>query len=347
MMKVALVFLIAAWMSAGDVFAQAAPPPEAWFKFNQSLYPLSGPVGLLNNSQAYVDDRFGNRYRALYIMPGRYVAYSQPIFGLARIPREVTISFWIKLEDLLGYKKILSGNTSYGNGEDRFGIVLRGDSLALRRDKGQAPAPWDFRLLESEWKLHSGGSGWYFVTLIYKEFVSRVFVGRFGQPDLNCSYNFLGSWTQHWEDVLFWIIGDFRGEGASRFAIDDLKIWGSALSIDQVQQLFNNSGSNGNAGRIASEETPDKSIDAALKVYPNPAGDEIKVAFYKQEAGGLNLQIRDATGRLLYDERLQNIEAGAHVHTISGLKGRGIARGFYLLNVYSSEYRQTVKVIVQ
>src|SRR5262249_52121055 len=153
--------------------------PDVSWSFNNSYQPDDGRImatlpGQMSG-EIFTTDRFGFSNSALFTgNPQMKLSMNSdhPFFGLNAVPTEVTITCWIKLDNLEGYKTLFLG-------DDRFGLVIKEGVPGLRRNKGAAPQPWDFTMIEPGWRLEQEGAGWYFVALVCKQYVTRMFVGKY------------------------------------------------------------------------------------------------------------------------------------------------------------------------
>jgi len=78
-------------------------------------------------------------------------------------------------------------------------------------------------------------------------------------------------------------------------------------------------------------------------VYPNPATDELEIRFASDEETTYQIQLFDASGRLVYDKTHNGTEG---LNT-SKLNVSEFKRGLYLLQLKSGEHSQIQKVILE
>ena len=80
-----------------------------------------------------------------------------------------------------------------------------------------------------------------------------------------------------------------------------------------------------------------------VSVYPNPATDQLNIAFTLQENESVHYRLTDATGKVLQMENL-NAAMGENHHTLNVSK---LSKGFYLLEISTSKGSSVRKVMVQ
>jgi len=81
-------------------------------------------------------------------------------------------------------------------------------------------------------------------------------------------------------------------------------------------------------------------------VFPNPTADKISIKLFAKTAGTYKIGIYDYSGRLVYDENVQQISASVStIHEIS-LSSAGLVKGMYVLRVISDVMPvKTLKII--
>ena len=83
-----------------------------------------------------------------------------------------------------------------------------------------------------------------------------------------------------------------------------------------------------------------------FSVFPNPFVDKVSIKLFAKTAGTYKIGIYDYSGRLVYDENVQQIAASVNtVHEIS-LSSAGLVKGMYVLRVISDVMPiQTLKIM--
>ncbi len=80
-----------------------------------------------------------------------------------------------------------------------------------------------------------------------------------------------------------------------------------------------------------------------FSIYPVPANDRINIQFGDNAKGMIKLTITDVTGRILYSEDYSDIQKGQ----VKSVNSSNLNEGMYLVNVISSGYRITKKIVVR
>lgn len=102
----------------------------------------------------------------------------------------------------------------------------------------------------------------------------------------------------------------------------------------------------GISGRPALPAITETNISSLIRVYPNPATENITVQLGIKKAGAVNITMVDVSGRLVFSKQ-QQYAAGKQNIVIPSLKQKGITAGTYLLKVTTSEETKLSKIIVQ
>lgn len=228
------------------------PTPNVWWSFDKSSESSNGLITDLYANQrahlqgkwSYVTDRFGNADGAIHFADNAsYVlGYKEPsgseFFGLTSNLDNFTISFWVKVTaNASGQLPSLLYYTS-GYDNQKFGLEASDSTLSAIRTKVDNQN-WKFKF----WKTAAldGGAGWYQIVTVYSSHYMRIYVRKPEQDQflsrLGNRYEWLGTYKQPVGGVKNWIIGENSGNKIE--AIDDFMVWDKALTIDQVQQLFN------------------------------------------------------------------------------------------------------------
>jgi type IX secretion system substrate protein len=93
------------------------------------------------------------------------------------------------------------------------------------------------------------------------------------------------------------------------------------------------------ASRIADFETN----PVTFNVYPNPANEQVTIAFSADNASIYSIRIIDMTGRIMQTEEVNSV-AGDNMHTM-GLNG--LAKGIYILELRTGDDFNKVKLMIQ
>ena len=84
--------------------------------------------------------------------------------------------------------------------------------------------------------------------------------------------------------------------------------------------------------------------DNKISIYPNPAIDNATLELTVVDAGNAVMKIYDINGKLIYSERMGNLNEGLHRYSIDCSK---FQHGIYLMNVTIGNYTATSKLIVR
>jgi hypothetical protein len=81
----------------------------------------------------------------------------------------------------------------------------------------------------------------------------------------------------------------------------------------------------------------------SLIAYPNPTSSNLTVEFTSDQAQDVNMTMRDASGRVVYNE-MKAVATGANATLIDVST---FAKGIYMLQLQSNNTTETLRVIVQ
>ncbi|GEM_PF-4623577 len=173
---------------------------------------------------------------ALKLKPGEYLPIPD-FFGAfltpSQIPEEATITFWMKYEKDGSRKSIFYGDK---DGNSYLGLSIKGNSLILSRKESYRDASSEFPIVETQNILNE--SGWYFVAISYHKYFLKLWVGKSGQHQMACSYQWLPTFNQGWSSISSFGLGSKGGLGSSIDAIGDFKVYDTALKKEEVHNLF-------------------------------------------------------------------------------------------------------------
>ena len=87
--------------------------------------------------------------------------------------------------------------------------------------------------------------------------------------------------------------------------------------------------------------------DVNLQVYPNPAEEQLTIAYELNMHSKVSITILDMLGKVIYIYQEMN-EAGSHRLTLEEMKTKYfINEGTYILKFSSDEYSTTHKIMIQ
>lgn len=329
--------------------AQVLRTPDIWWTLDDIqnhgglIHELNNPDihGNIFGTAQFVTDRKTQAGKALHLGANSYVMFptvdlsnlDRSFFGLGRIPEEVTITCWIKITigNSFPRREIFAG-------DQRLGMSLISDTLALRRHTGQTVVsqPWDLKLLESLDAIQT--SGWYYVALVYAPFYSHVYVGKQGSQTMTCSFNFMGTYTQSWAPITEYMIGSKSGSVIE--AIDDFKIWGSVVGQQDLYNLFVQDNIDPYAaGRISGSNTPGdaqeqaavpEEVEETLTVHPNPAHNKLTIVVRSGRDQHAILKIFTLSGNTVWSQEA-TLTRGDNIVQFPSISKYKLSPGAYLV----------------
>lgn len=105
---------------------------------------------------------------------------------------------------------------------------------------------------------------------------------------------------------------------------------GNELAIDNIE-----------VSTVLSTDEPE--VFKQLQVFPNPAAQNINLAFHLESSEDAVLELVDITGKVLRVERLGKLAIGEH---LIELERNGIANGVYLVKLRSGNASSTTRVVL-
>ena len=120
-----------------------------------------------------------------------------------------------------------------------------------------------------------------------------------------------------------WVAFRYNDAGAWSYgmAVDDVILSGIVTSVNEIGNYLNN-----------------------LKVYPNPAIDNIQLSFELPGNNNLSIAILDVTGRIIKNENKGFITQGLHTYS---LDVSDIAAGIYTVRLNTNEGNSVKQLIIQ
>jgi PKD repeat protein len=249
------------------------------------------------------------------------------------ISNSITISAWIRPD---------------GNPANRV-VLIKGDPNGYRlgiRNNGKV----EFSLynavdgsnivMESNSNYPANGTAWTHVTATFDGFRSAIYInGILDNELISPPFQILTS-----ESELF--IGANKTEGARWFGdLDDLRLYGRALTDDEISDLYNQPNSNfriaSSLGKFGQSGIEINEMDESLietdyfsiktKIYPNPIDEKLNILFADSESSVINIMVFDMMGRK-YVEKSVIPEDGKVILDFSGM---GMSKGTYNLVIQS------------
>lgn len=117
----------------------------------------------------------------------------------------------------------------------------------------------------------------------------------------------------------------FESDGGNNLYIDNINIYAGDPSDDLILGL-------------------DESVEFAdIKLYPNPADNEVKLSFGLASAQEVMLEITDLTGKVVQANEIKANEG----NNLVMMNTSDFAQGVYFLNVYSGNKRSTLQFVIK
>ena len=138
-------------------------------------------------------------------------------------------------------------------------------------------------------------------------------------------------------DLIIGNIGEFElmsttAPAPYKGAFDELKMFNYALPLSEVQALYSQA-----------TLSTDKFLSKKGIIYPNPVKDQISIQLPDYKKSSLTATLRDMTGKIIINEKINSSEKGVFILNISSRK----ASGTYILNVSGENLNRNFKVIVE
>lgn len=254
-----------------------------------------------------------------------------------------TITFWVKLDWHINNNIFLGANISVASNKVfEFGV----DESAFyfeQKYKSENTDNGIYRYTLAEPFSLDDLDKWYFVSMIFDGFYTRVYIAEKSTGDFKCHYWWDG-FNNHpdWEATTSWQ-WLFNAYNQSNSDLDDVMVWyGHKLSKTQIDALFECQKKGSAADclgdipmpsattvsiakrvelvdeQIDEEEMITREKEGGLRIYPNPVSNEFKADFYLPYEGKVQLQLLDISGRLLMNKE-GNLQSGfnqVHVQNV-------------------------------
>ncbi len=138
-------------------------------------------------------------------------------------------------------------------------------------------------------------------------------------------------------DLIIGNIGEFElmsttAPAPYKGAFDELKMFNYALPLSEVQALYSQA-----------TLSTDKFLSKKGIIYPNPVKDQISIQLPDYKKSSLTVTLRDMTGKIIINEKINSSEKGVFILNISNRK----ASGTYILNVSGENLNSNFKVIIE
>jgi hypothetical protein len=257
------------------------------------------------------------------------------------ITETITISAWVK-PNSVHIRRVLSktGPNGYEFGTSNLGKL----EFRLTTSSGST------YLLRSNSDYPSDGNTWIHIAATFDGTTSRIYIN--GALDASASFApaLIGSNTSG----LY--IGSLNGNNRWQGAIDDLRLYGRALSAIEILNLANSGGAlrtnenpilkQGSASStenssVFDKDTQEKNRPGVTRMFPNPVLDLINLELSNSQEERVQVSIFDMKGILLLDREFES-ENGTLVLDISKL---GLKPGTHVLLVNTNGTQQVFKFL--
>jgi hypothetical protein len=267
-------------------------------------------------------------------------------FGIAphnsslEIPSTLTIAGWVK-PNVLHKGTILQKEN--GNGFE-FWLDSNGQ-LEFRLNRGNNGT--SFRL-RSTYNYGGELGSWIHVAATYDGTTSRIYIN--GVENISASYGPINIGTTSGNLVIGALGSIQRFNGA----LDDIRLYGRALSAAEITHLANPSQAlriSGASAKISSENTLGSMVEDSKRqreflekpsyLYPNPVQDILNLMVYGEKQSSVNIMIFDSKGVLIME---REFETNNGVLTID-VNSMNLKPGIHILLVNKEGNLETLKFI--
>ncbi|HBK82313.1 MAG TPA: hypothetical protein DDZ41_01745 [Flavobacterium sp.] len=125
---------------------------------------------------------------------------------------------------------------------------------------------------------------------------------------------------------------------------DDLQIYDEALPLEAIVALSTPEISP--LAKITSPETAiaEENEDTVFTIYPNPMRNYLKILLDVRQSGSLKLEIKDLTGKKVYEMNQSNIGEGSHLIELQNLN---LPASIYVLSIKAGDIIRNEKILVE
>ncbi len=309
-------------------------------------------------------DRFGLSTGA-YQFNGQsdFIDLSNHASSFNQLTGSVSISFWVKTpidtpQAIFGIAKVPTTSTTNGTnifiGENVTGyntdeLITTGNrsSLSIYNISSHENPNDRCFLFDNDWH--------HFV-IVYNTNSTIIYLDNSQLPSLITNYGNDHGQFPNIPSTSIVSLGSryFNGQGVFlKGALDDFRIYNSALNLTEVASLYYEIGKNG-AGRSNSSaqtiiiETGSSIMSSTshfksneIKVYPNPAKDHLFIDSRENSVGG-SITIVNSIGQSVFETEINSVQYEIDLSTWTG-------KGIYFLQIYDDNHilKETTKIILQ
>ncbi|MBM2841049.1 MAG: hypothetical protein HW412_1577, partial [Bacteroidetes bacterium] len=308
-----------------------------------AFYPFSGNAsdssGFSNNGTVHGAILTPNRQgipNSAYAFDGITSYIEVPNSTSLNFQQSVTINFWMRVD---AFYEREQHPLSHGNWQNRWKI-----SISNRRLRWTVKTTTGIKDLDSETELST--NVWYNVTVLYSGSDFEVYLNG----DLDAFTSWSGTILQTTIDfTIGQVLPNNQGFNFSG-ALDDIRIYNYALSVEQIRIL---SGGTTGVGEDGAELLP--TIYSLEQNYPNPFNPTTRIHFAIPVGtyGHTSLRVYDVLGRELATLINEMLEPGKHAVTFSAEGGSAsggdastLSSGVYFYRLTSPTGTITRKMIL-
>jgi len=295
----------------------------ASFSFSGNLTDNSSSnIQLVNHGTSFTQDASNIANSALALSGGDYLSFNS---NAVKTPFPITISAYVKLDDLSGVNTIFNSDNEFNHYHGYWFNITPSGQLALNysgADGGQSPS--NRRTFITSQSIQTGQ--WYqLIGIIRGSQDMSIYVdcneltGTYnGTGDVNVSYSNFDSY-----------IGQFIGATTLpnglpfNGSIDELNIWSRELTASEIGDVCNNT--------LAIEDNKMEN----LTIFPNPSKDIVNITF--ENAGAHTVTVIDNVGHTL--ENITSSNGTCQVDVTQ------YASGVYTIIIQYSGGKSTHKII--
>lgn len=307
--------------------------PVAYYPFNGNADDESG---LDNHGSVHgvmlVADRFGNANSAYYF-DGVDDHIRVPNHASLNFRDEISISFWMKIEQFYSREAY---PISHGNWENRWKISIIPDKRIRWTIKTDYGVNSGIKDLDSQTQLVTDTL--YNITVLYDDSTFEIYIN--GELDVSSSWSGLILPT-----TIDLTIGQVLPNNPNynfKGVLDDIRIYNYALSVEEIQNIYNESAS-------IKEPRDYLTESQILQTYPNPFVKSIVIDYLLtgRDSALTTLKIYNILGQHIRTLIKEKQKAGRYTVRWDGKDntGRQLSKGIYFLLLERGESKDTKKIL--
>ncbi len=309
--------------------------PVAYYPFNGNANDESGlgNHGVIHGA-TLTADRFGNANSAYYF-DGVDDHIRVPNHASLNFRDEISVSFWMKIGQFFGREAY---PISHGNWENRWKVSITPDNRTIRwtikTDYGVNSGIKD---LDSQTQLVT--DTFYNITVLYNGSAFEIYIN--GELDTSSSWSGLILPTTI--DLTIGQVLPNNPDYNFKGVLDDIRIYNYALSVEEIQNIYNESAS-------IKEPRDYLTESQILQTYPNPFANSIAIDYFLTGRGSIltTLNVYNVSGQLIKTLVNEEKRAGRHKVLWDGKDSsrRLLSNGIYFLRLERRESEYTEKILL-